>query len=97
MEETKMTVANIFERTSKKTNRPYFTMSIIAEDGSFEDAGFVHYSKNTKARELYEGLKAKGLLKKGVSDAGEYTMLSAKVEIEEVEGQKYITSFVPFL
>ena len=92
-----MTVANIFERTSKKTNRPYFTMSIICEDGSFEDAGFVHYSKNTQARELYEELKTKGLLKKGVSDAGEYTMLSAKVEIEEVKGQKYITSFVPFL
>ena len=92
-----MTVANIFERVSKKTNRPYFMMSIVAEDGSFEDAGFVQYSKNTKARELYEQLKAKGLLKTGVTDAGEYTMLSAKVEIEEVKGQKYITSFVPFL
>ena len=85
-------IANIFARESSKLpGKLYYTMSVVAEDGSFENLGFVKPIR--AAKKLLEEADAQGLMTEGVSDAGEYKMLTVVLndsDIVALGGRNYL-------
>ena len=93
-------IVKIFQRISKKTNKPFFTMSLVTDDG-YEDMGFIALSRSTGARAAFEQIEAEGLLKEGSTAKGNYKMLTAVVDMESdiavVKGMTVIKDFTPIL
>ena len=85
-------IANIFARENVKfPGKPYYTLSVVAEDGSFESAGFVKPIRG--AKKVLEEADAAGLMAEGVSDAGAYKMLTVVLndsDIVTVAGKTYL-------
>lgn len=76
-------IANIFARESSKLpGKHYYTMSVVAEDGSFESAGFVKPIK--AAKKVLEEADAAGIMTEGVSDAGAYKMLTVVLNDDDI-------------
>lgn len=99
MEETDMAIYNIFERLSAKTDKPYFTMSLVTDDG-FVDMGFAQFSRTTGAKALYEQVRDEGLLKEGETEKGAYKMLTVAIEDEnlvQIRNTVVIKDFAPIL
>lgn len=95
-----MAIVNVFHRISAK-GKPYFTASLVCEDGTFEDLGFVALSRTTGAKAAWDEIDKAGLLKEGSTDKGAYKMLSMALDLDTdvkvVKGIQVITDFRPLI
>lgn len=89
-------IANIFVRESQKyPGKNFYTMSIVGEDGVFEDAGFVKPIRDAKS--IIDAADAAGLMVEGLSNAGAYKMLTVNVDDEclvSVGGKTYLKNIL---
>lgn len=94
---TQTVIANIFVRTSQKTNKPYYSLSIVADDDEFMNVGFIKPLRS--AKQILEEASAKGLMTEGESKAGAYKMLTVVIstnDIVQVKDRTYLTNIIDF-